>query len=472
MNLHPLKIYLITLVIACVVPAAYAQFDDVYYNPDNYVPRRNAGTTNYPSGNASYINNDANASYYDDYDFYYSSRIKRFYQPSFGSGFGFYDPYFVDAHYYDSYYSQSDYYPGASIYYSYGSSGCGGNSSYYPSHHWGSSPHIQSIGDNIWFASSSNHWGISDGCESYSDYYNNYFNMGPSPVTNYYGITNVHIVNINNTSGRGTYYGPRIVGTSGTSPRGPLFNHQPVQPVYASNSADLTQNNGTPKETGPALNPIRSNTPTSVQPGIALAPEVASLGDAENPKGVGKEIPIDVELNKNERRPGSNRPVFKPETERFNPSTSNSNTSDHPTADRPDSGPSTPTSGKGSPRTTPDHSGISSEKGSNRPSFQPSPGEVVERPRYTPPQRSHEPSRSQGADDSRNTDKPNYSKPLERIFDSGSRSNDSGRSNDKPSYSPPSRDNSSGGSSRSSDSGRSSSPSSSSGSSSSPRGRG
>ena len=460
MNLHPLKIILITLVIACVVPAAYAQFDDVYYNPDNYAPRRNAITTN-----ASYIDNDAYASYYDDYDFYYSSRIKRFYQPSFGSGFGFYDPYFVDTHYYDPYYSSTDYYyPGASIYYSYGSSGCGGNSSYYPSNHWGSSPHIQSFADNIWYAPSSNHWGISDGCSSYADYYNNYFNFGPSPVTNYYGITNVHIVNINNTGGRGTYYGPRIVGTSGTSPRGPILNHQPVQPVYASNNADLTQNNGTPKESDPVLNPIRSNTPSSVQPGIVLAPEVVSNNNnAENPKGVGKDIPVDVELKKSERRPGSNRPVFKPDTERF----------DQPSADRPNSNPSAPTSGKGSTRTSQDHSGVSPEKGSTRPSFQPSSGEVAERPRYTPPQRSHEPSSSsQGGGDSRNTDKPDYSKPLERIFDSGSRSNDSGRSHDKPSYSPPSRDNSSGGSSRSSDSGRSSSPSSSSGGSSSPRGRG
>src|SRR4029079_18001460 len=115
MSFYNLKNYLIALGFTCVIPAANAQFDDVYYDPDTEFTGNNNSIVNNDQGysseeNVTYYDNDE-YQYFDDYDFYYSSRIKRFYRPSFG--YGFYDPYFVDSYYYDPFYSDSYYYPGS-----------------------------------------------------------------------------------------------------------------------------------------------------------------------------------------------------------------------------------------------------------------------------------------------------------------------------------------------------------------------
>jgi len=103
----------------------FAQFDDLYYNPEtDYVAVRTSESTqdynnqgnqdynqNYnqaPASNNNY--DDQYATRIDDYDFHYSSRIRRFNRPM-GGGFGFYDPYYVDRFHYDPFYQ-----PGVSIY--------------------------------------------------------------------------------------------------------------------------------------------------------------------------------------------------------------------------------------------------------------------------------------------------------------------------------------------------------------------
>ncbi len=76
-----------------------AQWDDVYYDPDKDVIVEN---TNRYSSNDNYRRNQYQGDeygYYDDYDFYYTSRIRRFHRPMYG--FGFFDPVYVDALYYD-----------------------------------------------------------------------------------------------------------------------------------------------------------------------------------------------------------------------------------------------------------------------------------------------------------------------------------------------------------------------------------
>jgi hypothetical protein len=100
-----------TLLIAVFTLLAFsplsAQMDDVYYNPDEVVKTRNNPSSSnrlgsyrpesYSSDEKGYVAGEN--SYYDDYDFYYTSRIRRFHRPL--QGFSFFDPYYVDMAYYD-----------------------------------------------------------------------------------------------------------------------------------------------------------------------------------------------------------------------------------------------------------------------------------------------------------------------------------------------------------------------------------
>ena len=104
--------------------SAFAQYDDLYYNPDtddSYTVERisddydntesYAEDSDYDQADSFYDYEDEDESYgYDnDYGYAYSSRIRRFRQPY--SGFGYYDPVYVDAAYYDPYLP-----PGTAIY--------------------------------------------------------------------------------------------------------------------------------------------------------------------------------------------------------------------------------------------------------------------------------------------------------------------------------------------------------------------
>ncbi len=104
--------------------SSFAQFDDLYYNPEtDYVavqttsrdydqPREQTYSDPAPASQYNENNyDDEYASRIDDYDFHYSSRIRRFNRPMMGNGFGFYDPFFVDRFHYDPFYQ-----PGVSIY--------------------------------------------------------------------------------------------------------------------------------------------------------------------------------------------------------------------------------------------------------------------------------------------------------------------------------------------------------------------
>ncbi|NBU36022.1 MAG: hypothetical protein EBS35_05545 [Bacteroidetes bacterium] len=100
-----------TLIIALLTLLAIrpmsAQMDDVYYNPDEVVKTKNSSFSSNRSGSYKPESYSADAkgysegenSYYDDYDFYYTSRIRRFHRPL--QGFSFFDPYYVDMAYYD-----------------------------------------------------------------------------------------------------------------------------------------------------------------------------------------------------------------------------------------------------------------------------------------------------------------------------------------------------------------------------------
>lgn len=86
--------------------------DDLYYNPDRdkvftdkYSANSNVRST---EKNYSYQEEDRSYEeeaydYEDNYDYYYSSRIRRFQRPMYG--FNFYDPVYVDMFYYDPFFS-------------------------------------------------------------------------------------------------------------------------------------------------------------------------------------------------------------------------------------------------------------------------------------------------------------------------------------------------------------------------------
>ncbi|MDX1666035.1 MAG: hypothetical protein R3350_02350 [Saprospiraceae bacterium] len=202
---------------------AYGQYDDLYYNPE-----KDAGKYQYdePYASDEYYEDE----YYDDeygyddesYNYYYTSRIKRFHRPYYG--FDYYDPVYTDIAYYDP--SMLWMYPGATVliydnFFSYGdymrwrrfqrynrfrsgffpggginfSLGFGVGSPFF-----GNSP----FGFyNPWWG---NRW-YSPGLYSYNTFYNNFYFGGGSfycPPTWGSGYVYNTIDNY-----RDTYYGPR-----------------------------------------------------------------------------------------------------------------------------------------------------------------------------------------------------------------------------------------------------------------------
>jgi hypothetical protein len=93
----------LTIMVALLLPSMvlFGQFDDLYYTPirggnNNF---DNSQTYNY-GGNggfddsAGYDYDNDEYDHYDDYDYQFSRRIRRFHRPN--PGFGFYDPFFYD----------------------------------------------------------------------------------------------------------------------------------------------------------------------------------------------------------------------------------------------------------------------------------------------------------------------------------------------------------------------------------------
>ena len=96
------------LALLLVSTSAQAQYDDMYYDPDefrsvepapDYYQEDYAERSDAPRDNAF----RSSSSYADDYyDYAYSSRIRRFNRPY--AGFGYYDPVYVDMAYYDPFF--------------------------------------------------------------------------------------------------------------------------------------------------------------------------------------------------------------------------------------------------------------------------------------------------------------------------------------------------------------------------------
>lgn len=99
-----MKLSMLLVLLGVSATVALAQYDDVYYDPERnsnrtYTERRQIQPKTTPAQVEQY-GYDEN---YDDeeYDYYYTSRIRRFHRPY--TGFGYFDPIYVDAYYYDPY---------------------------------------------------------------------------------------------------------------------------------------------------------------------------------------------------------------------------------------------------------------------------------------------------------------------------------------------------------------------------------
>lgn len=265
-----MKLSTLLLVFGISSTAALAQYDDVYYDPE----RNNSRTTTdrrqvQPKTTPTYAEEQNYDEGYDDeeYDYYYTSRIRRFHRPY--TGFDYFDPIYVDAYYYDAFAR-----PGVTVliyddpfgYYSFNrfsrfnrfnnfnSFGGGFNrwnrwnsfGSYDP---WFSPGLSFGLGWNRW-----NNFGGFNNWNSWGGYGNPYYGgnswfSAPTWGNNYY-YNNVNYYSNNNNgnnndNNRNIYYGPRTggggVGTqpgidnpNGRSPRftnGPDIKSNPANPV-------------------------------------------------------------------------------------------------------------------------------------------------------------------------------------------------------------------------------------------------
>ncbi len=215
-------------------------YDDVYFDEsesyleeidqnENYTPVRENGqamTNKYESDEAygepdaeahledyneetgegnTYITNNYYGDYYDEpYDYYYSSRIRRFSRPYVG--FSYFDGCYTDYRWYDPYYT------GVSIYVGWSSPSWYG---YYPYYRyqrynpWCYDPWYNPYAGSYYSGFNHGYWtGFHDGY--YAGSYNNWYGYGNNYNSGYYG---------NNESYTPTdyYYGPRYANNTGSN---------------------------------------------------------------------------------------------------------------------------------------------------------------------------------------------------------------------------------------------------------------
>lgn len=99
--------FLLSFLIVGFAKVTFAQYDDLYYEPDtddgyydasSYDTEDSYATDEYQVKDSDSYDND-DYDYFNDYNYYYSSRIRRFNRPIYGSSF--YDPFYVDSYYYN-----------------------------------------------------------------------------------------------------------------------------------------------------------------------------------------------------------------------------------------------------------------------------------------------------------------------------------------------------------------------------------
>lgn len=219
----------------------FAQVDDIYYDPARDVVYETYVAEDYAAGNdmgyreslPSYSEDYNDYTYWDDYGYQYTSRIRRFHNPY--GGFGYYDPVYSDMGFYDPWMM-----PGTSIYI-----GVGGYYDYWQWRrmnrwrmnnswmYWGS---FNTFGMRMWMDPwSYNNWGMYRVYDPWFDPYWGGSCFGPSwgwggfnnyyMVNNFYGHPGYWYGNSNGTIDNhptyaNTYNGPRTADARTAPSRG------------------------------------------------------------------------------------------------------------------------------------------------------------------------------------------------------------------------------------------------------------
>ncbi len=162
----------------------------------------------YNEGGNTYITNNYYGDYYDEpYDYYYSSRIRRFSRPYLG--FSYFGSCYTDYRWYDPYYS------GVSIYVSWGNPGWGWRDpffySYRPFNSWYYRPWYDPYYSSFYSGYNYGYWnGFNDGFFYGSNFYTGYSGYGYNNGYNNYGYSETY-------TPTDYYYGPRFANNSGSN---------------------------------------------------------------------------------------------------------------------------------------------------------------------------------------------------------------------------------------------------------------
>jgi len=161
----------------------------------------------YNEGGNTYITNNYYGDYYDEpYDYFYSSRIRRFSRPYLG--FSYFGSCYTDYRWYDPFY------PGVSIYVSWGNPGWGWRDpffySYRPFNSWYYRPWYDPFYSSFYSGYNYGYWnGFNDGFFYGSGFYSGYGAYGYNGYNNY-GYSETY-------TPTDYYYGPRFANNSGSN---------------------------------------------------------------------------------------------------------------------------------------------------------------------------------------------------------------------------------------------------------------
>jgi len=437
------KIKLLAFILMLLAPGfinvALGQYDDLYYDPD-----RDAGTyttlndkprpadnavastyddeVDYDNNTASYDRgyDDDEYEYYDDYDYYYTSRVRRFHRPYYG--FSYFDPVYADLYYYDPFIN-----PGVTVLIYDGYSSWNSWNSWRRWNRW-----------NSW-GSFNRGWGWGNGWNRWNDpwygggwnrwndpwYGNNYF------INNYYGGGgwnnwggngyfcppswgngyNYNTVNTNNN----THYGPRSTGSTKVprkNDRSPGIDRPTTGPLVPKEERQTTQpGSGLTTDPGNA----RDNRRPASEDGSTRT-RVDGAGSPETPSRTNR-----PEIQ--DRTPANERPRYEePRTPRRETTTPNRE------------------------EVTPSRPSIDNTRTPRR--EEANPDSRPRREEAAPTRRNDTPAREY-RERSSSSETPRSSSPS-RSYDNSSRQSSPSRSNDgggsRQSVSPPSRSNDGGGS--------------------------
>ena len=314
----------LALFLALISQGIQAQFDDIYYDPDRNEPakeiKKDRQEDTYSRDEYNDVPVDEHEySYDDDYtdwensDYYYASRIKRFHRPFVG--FDYYHGCYIDNYFYDPFDFNPFYYDRDIYVSSYG------YRDYYQWRSWQFRPwHSYSYWnqwDSYWgwsspFSYRYNYWG--NNC--YNGYYNNNYWSN-----NYYGGGNNHWNNNdnnnNNNHPNGSYFGSRRFGLTNSSNRGPVRVVSPSPRVFTE--APGTSVTPTPDRNNPRR-VIRSADGDDYRPSPSKPSRIDETpGTRSNPSDRDKNSPryTPKEFPGQNNTPGETRPEprkeYKPE---------------------------------------------------------------------------------------------------------------------------------------------------------------